>query len=149
MTMNGEGAGIWGQMTKAAAADNNRAVAVVLDNLVFSAPNVNSPILNGRSQISFGTGRTAEQKLQEAEDLSSLLKAGSLPAPARIVDEVSVGPQLGEDNINAGLSSFIFALLVVLVYMIFYYQGAGVVSNIALIANLFFLIGASPPSVRH
>ena len=142
MTMNGEGAGIWGQMTKAAAADNNRAVAVVLDNLVFSAPNVNSPILNGRSQISFGTGQTAEQKLQEAEDLSSLLKAGSLPAPARIVDEVSVGPQLGEDNINAGLSSFIFALLVVLVYMIFYYQGAGVVSNIALIANLFFLIGA-------
>ena len=142
MTMNGEGAGIWGQMTKAAAADNNRAVAVVLDNLVFSAPNVNSAILNGRSQISFGTGQTAEQKLQEAEDLSSLLKAGSLPAPARIVDEVSVGPQLGEDNIRAGLSSFVFALLVVLVYMIFYYRGAGVVSNIALIANLFFLIGA-------
>ena len=142
MTMNGEGAGIWGQMTKAAAADNNRAVAVVLDNLVFSAPNVNSPILNGRSQISFGTGQTAEQKLQEAEDLSSLLKAGSLPAPARIVDEVSVGPQLGEENISAGLSSFIFALLVVLVYMIFYYRGAGLVSNMALIANLFFLIGA-------
>ena len=142
MTMNGEGAGIWGQMTKAAAADNNRAVAVVLDNLVFSAPNVNSAILNGRSQISFGTGQTAEQKLQEAEDLSSLLKAGSLPAPARIVDEVSVGPQLGEENIQAGLSSFVFALLVVLVYMIFYYRGAGVVSNIALIANLFFLIGA-------
>ena len=142
MTMNGEGAGIWGQMTKAAAADNNRAVAVVLDNLVFSAPNVNSAILNGRSQISFGTGQTAEQKLVEAEDLSSLLKAGSLPAPARIVDEVSVGPQLGEENIQAGLSSFVFALLVVLVYMIFYYRGAGVVSNIALIANLFFLIGA-------
>ncbi len=142
MTMNGEGAGIWGQMTKAAAADNNRAVAVVLDNLVFSAPNVNSPILNGRSQISFGTGQTAEQKLEEAEDLSSLLKAGSLPAPARIVDEVSVGPQLGEENIRAGLSSFIFALLVVLVYMIFYYRGAGLVSNMALIANLFFLIGA-------
>ena len=142
MTMNGEGAGIWGQMTKAAAADNNRAVAVVLDNLVFSAPNVNSAILNGRSQISFGTGQTAEQKLIEAEDLASLLKAGSLPAPARIVDEVSVGPQLGEENIKAGLSSFIFALLVVLVYMIFYYRGAGVVSNIALIANLFFLIGA-------
>ena len=127
---------------KAAAADNQRAVAVVLDDIVFSAPNVNSAILNGRSQISFGTGQTAEQKLQEAEDLASLLKAGSLPAPARIVDEVSVGPQLGEENIQAGLSSFIFALLVVLLYMIFYYRGAGVVSNIALIANLFFLIGA-------
>ena len=142
MTMNGEGASVWGQMTKAASADNNRAVAVVLDNLVFSAPNVNSAILNGRSQISFGTGQSAEQKLIEAEDLASLLKAGSLPAPARIVDEVSVGPQLGEENIRAGLSSFVFALLVVLVYMIFYYRGAGVVSNIALIANLFFLIGA-------
>ena len=142
MTMNGEGASVWGQMTKAASADNNRAVAVVLDNLVFSAPNVNSAILNGRSQISFGTGQSAEQKLIEAEDLASLLKAGSLPAPARIVDEVSVGPQLGEENIRAGLSSFVFALLVVLVYMIFYYRGAGVVSNIALIANLLFLIGA-------
>ena len=103
---------------------------------------MNSAILNGRSQISFGTGQSAEQKLIEAEDLASLLKAGSLPAPARIVDEVSVGPQLGEENIRAGLSSFVFALLVVLVYMIFYYRGAGVVSNIALIANLFFLIGA-------
>jgi SecD/SecF fusion protein len=80
--------------------------------------------------------------LAEAEDLAGLLKAGSLPAPARIVDEVSVGPQLGEENIKAGLSSFVIALLVVLAYMMFYYRGAGLVSNIALIANLFFLIGA-------
>ena len=142
MTMNGEGTGVWGQMTKECASQNNRAVAVVLDNMVFSAPNVQSAITSGRSQISFGSNQTASEKLVEAEDLSSLLKAGSLPAPARIVDEVSIGPQLGKANIDAGLSSFIIALLIVLLYMIFYYNGAGVVSNIALIANLFFLIGA-------
>jgi SecD/SecF fusion protein len=103
---------------------------------------VQTAITNGRSQISFGSGQSAEDKLAEAEDLAGLLKAGSLPAPARIVDEVSVGPQLGEENINAGMSSFVIALLVVLAYMIFYYRGAGLVSNVALIANLFFLIGA-------
>jgi SecD/SecF fusion protein len=142
MTMNSEGALAWGQMTERCANENNRAVAVVLDNLVFSAPNVQTAITNGRSQISFGSGQSAEDKLAEAEDLAGLLKAGSLPAPARIVDEVSVGPQLGEENINAGFSSFVIALLVVLAYMIFYYRGAGLVSNVALIANLFFLIGA-------
>jgi len=142
MTMDSDGAKIWGKMTKKCSEENNRAVAVVLDNLVFSAPNVQSAITNGRSQISFGSQQTSEQKIVEAEDLSSLLKAGSLPAPARIVDEVSIGPQLGEENIKAGMSSFIIALLVVFAYMIFYYSGAGVVSNIALLANLFFLIGA-------
>lgn len=142
MTMDSDGTKIWGKMTKKCSEENNRAVAVVLDNLVFSAPNVQSAITNGRSQISFGSQQTAQQKIVEAEDLSGLLKAGSLPAPARIVDEVSIGPQLGEDNIKAGMSSFIIALLVVFAYMIFYYSGAGVVSNIALLANLFFLIGA-------
>ena len=142
MTMDSEGAAIWGTMTEKCASENNRAVAVVLDNLVFSAPNVQSAITSGRSQISFGTQQSAEEKLIEAQDLSGLLKAGSLPAPARIVDEVSIGPQLGEANIKAGFSSFLIALLVVLAYMIFYYKGAGLVSNVALIANLFFLIGA-------
>jgi SecD/SecF fusion protein len=78
----------------------------------------------------------------EAADLAGLLKAGSLPAPARIVDEVSIGPQLGEENIQAGMSSFVIALMVILLYMMFYYKGAGLISNMALIANLFFLIGA-------
>ena len=142
MTMDGEGTGIWGAMTEACAADNQRAVAVILDGLVFSAPSVQSAITNGRSQISFGSNQSIEDKMAEANDLASLLKAGSLPAPARIVDEVSVGPQLGEENIKAGFSSFVIALAVILLYMIFYYKGAGVVSNLALIANLFFLIGA-------
>ena len=142
MTMDSEGAGIWGRMTTECAADNQRAVAVVLDGLVFSAPSVQSAITSGRSQISFGSDQSIEQKMLEANDLAGLLKAGSLPAPARIVDEVSVGPQLGEENINSGLSSFVIALMVILLYMIFYYKGAGLVSNLALIANLFFLIGA-------
>jgi SecD/SecF fusion protein len=142
MTMDTEGAAVWGEITQAAASDRNRAVAVVLDGLVFSAPSVQSAIMSGRSQISFGNQQSAEEKLAEAEDLAGLLKAGSLPAPARIVDEVSVGPQLGEANIQSGLSSFIIALMVILLYMIFYYKGAGWVSNIALVANLFFLIGA-------
>jgi len=142
MTMDSEGAGIWGRMTTECAADNQRAVAVVLDGLVFSAPSVQSAITSGRSQISFGSDQSIEQKMLEANDLAGLLKAGSLPAPARIVDEVSVGPQLGAENINSGLSSFVIALMVILLYMIFYYKGAGLVSNLALIANLFFLIGA-------
>jgi len=142
MTMDGEGTGIWGAMTEACAADNQRAVAVILDGLVFSAPSVQSAITNGRSQISFGSNQSIEDKMAEANDLASCLKAGSLPAPARIVDEVSVGPQLGEENIQAGFSSFVIALAVILLYMIFYYKGAGCGSNLALIANLFFLIGA-------
>ena len=81
-------------------------------------------------------------QLKQAEDLAGLLKAGSLPAPAKIVDEYTVGPTLGAENIQRGLISFIIALAVILVYMIFYYRGAGIVSNIALIANMFFLIGA-------
>ncbi|MFM1931833.1 MAG: hypothetical protein RL226_1136 [Bacteroidota bacterium] len=142
MTMNGEGSGIWGRMTEVAATSGQRPIAVVLDNRVYSAPSVRTAIIDGRSQISFGSGQTAEQKLQEAQDLSSLLKAGSLPAPARIVDEVTIGPQLGEDNINAGVMSFIIAFIVIMLYMVFYYKGAGLISDIALIANLFFLIGA-------
>jgi SecD/SecF fusion protein len=142
MTMDSEGSRIWGDITEACANDNQRAVAVVLDGLVFSAPSVQSAITSGRSQISFGSDQSIEQKMIEANDLAGLLKAGSLPAPARIVDEVSVGPQLGEDNINAGLSSFFIALMVILLYMIFYYKGAGLISDLALIANLFFLIGA-------
>ena len=136
------GAPIWAEMTQIAAADNKRQIAVVMDSLVYSAPSVNEPITDGSSRITMGGNRSTNEKLAEAEGLASLLKAGSLPAPAKVVDEYTVGPSLGEANINAGIMSFIIALCVILVYMIFYYKGAGVVSNIALIANLFFLIGA-------
>lgn len=132
----------WRDMTEKAAADSKRPIAVVMDSLVYSAPSVNEPIANGRSQISMGGNRSVNDKLKDAQGLASLLKAGSLPAPARIVDEYTVGPSLGQANIDSGLISFLIALLVILVYMVFYYKGAGLVSNIALIANLFFLIGA-------
>jgi len=140
MNMDSEGAILWREITKAAAV-NKDAVAIVMDDLVYSAPTVNEEIGNGRSQITLGVGNL-EQQMQEAKDLSDLLKAGALPAPAKIVDESVVGPSLGKENIQAGLISSIVALLVVLLYMIFYYAGGGVVSVIALIANLFFLMGA-------
>ncbi len=142
MRMNSEGARQWKEITREAAAQTpKRAVAIVLDNYVYSAPTVIGEIPNGQSSISIGTGSRTEQ-IQEALDLSNLLKAGALPAPANIVDESVVGPSLGQQNINDGLMSFIIALVVVLFYMFFYYRGAGIVSDIALIANLFFLIGA-------
>ena len=138
MTMNNTGAQIWSTMTEQCASQNNRPVAVVMDGLVYSAPSVNGKIAGGRSEISFGSGTP----MSEAEDLANLLNAGSLDAPLKILNEVTIGPQLGEENVKSGLYSFIIALLVVLAYMMFYYRGAGLVSNIALIANLFLLIGA-------
>lgn len=143
MTMDAEfGTPKWRDMTQAAFDNGQRAIAICMDNFCYSAPFVNNgAIEGGRSQITLGQGST-NQLLEEATDLSELLRAGSLPAPARIVDEYTVGPSLGAENISSGLMSFVIALLMVLLYMIFYYKGAGLVSNVALIANLFFLIGA-------
>jgi SecD/SecF fusion protein len=144
MSMDSEtGTPIWRQMTSKNAGDNNRAIAVVMDNLVYSAPRVNSEIPNGKSVITFGNDQqTREVQIQEAQDLAGLLEAGSLPAPAKIIDEVTVGPTLGAENISAGIWSFIIAFLVILAYMIFYYAWAGWAANVALVANLFFMIGA-------
>jgi SecD/SecF fusion protein len=142
MTMDPEvGTPVWRDMTKKNAADNKRAIAIVMDNLVYSAPSVNSEIPNGRSVITLGTG-SRDKQIEEAKDLAGLLKAGSLPAPAKIIDEVTVGPTLGEENIKAGLWSFAMAFIVILIYMVFYYAWAGWAANVALIANLFFLVGA-------
>ncbi|HKL39894.1 MAG TPA: protein translocase subunit SecF, partial [Cryomorphaceae bacterium] len=142
MVMNSQGARTWKEITAEAASQQpKRSVAVVLDDYVYTAPVVQGEIPTGRSSISIGTGSKNEQ-IQEALDLANLLKAGALPAPANIVDESIVGPSLGQENINDGLKSFIIALVCVLFYMFFYYKGAGLVSDIALVANLFFLIGA-------
>ena len=136
MQMNGVGSEIWKNMT----GDNvGKAVAVVLDDLVYSAPIVQGEIPTGNTSISLGNG---DNVVKEAKALASILKAGSLPAPAKIVEEAVVGPSLGEANVSSGLYSFVVALIVVLLYMIFYYAKAGVISNVALIANIFFLIGA-------
>ncbi|MEI7500747.1 MAG: protein translocase subunit SecDF [Bacteroidota bacterium] len=133
MSMNSEGARIWKRLT----GDNiGKQVAIVLDGYVYSYPNVNSEIPNGMSSITGG-----EMTVEEALDLANILKAGKLPAPARIVAEEVVGPSLGQESINAGLLSFVIAFIGVLLYMSLYYNGAGHVADIALFANVFFLFG--------
>ncbi|MDC0204737.1 protein translocase subunit SecD, partial [Flavobacteriales bacterium] len=132
MTMNAEGAKQWKRLT---SENIGKSVAIVLDGYVYSYPTVQAEIAGGRSQI------TGNFTVNEAKDLANILKSGKLPAPARIIEEAIVGPSLGEEAISSGLTSFIFALLLVLAYMIFYYNGAGLVSNIALLANIFFIFG--------
>ena len=133
MSMNGEGARIWKRIT----GDNiGKQIAIVLDGYIYSYPNVNGEIPNGTSQITGGS-----MTVEEAQDLANILKAGKLPAPARIVAEEVVGPSLGQESINAGMISFIIAFIGVLLYMSLYYNGAGHVADIALFANVFFLFG--------
>ncbi len=133
MTMNAEGAKIWARLTK-----NNvgRFIAIVLDDYVYSAPRVNNEIPGGRSSI------TGDFSVNEAKDLANILKSGKMPAPAHIIQEEIVGPSLGKEAINDGLTSFIIAFIVILLYMVFYYsQRAGLVADIALMANMFFIMG--------
>ena len=132
MSMNQEGAKQWKRLT---AENIGKSIAIVLDGYVYSYPTVQSEISGGRSSIS------GDFSVNEAKDLANILKSGKLPAPARIIEEAIVGPSLGEEAISSGLTSFIFALLLVLVYMIFYYNKAGMVSNVALLANIFFIFG--------
>lgn len=132
MSMNAEGANIWARMTK----DNiGRQIAIVLDGMIYSYPTVNSEITGGSSQI------TGNFDLQEAEDLANVLKSGKLPAPATIIQEQVVGPSLGAESINAGLISFIIAFCLVLIYMVLFYQGAGLVADLALLCNVLLLFG--------
>ncbi len=132
MNMSNEGARIWRRLT----ADNiGSSIAIVLDDLVYSFPTVQAEIAGGRSQI------TGDFTIQEAQDLANILKAGSLPAPARIVEEAIVGPSLGREAINSGFMSFLIAFVLVLIYMAVYYSRAGLVADFALIANIFFILG--------
>jgi len=133
MTMNSEGARIWKRLT---GENIGKQIAILLDGYVYSYPNVNSEIPNGMSSITGG-----EMTVEEAQDLANILKAGKLPAPARIVAEEVVGPSLGQESINAGMLSFIIAFIGVLLYMSLYYNGAGHVADVALFANVFFLFG--------
>ena len=132
MLMNTEGAKTWKRLT----GDNiGNQVAIVLDNYVYSAPRVNGEIPNGRSSIS------GNFSIEEAQDLANILKAGKLPAPARIVQEEVVGPSLGRESINSGLASFVIAFVLVLIYMVLYYNRAGWVADLALVTNIFFIFG--------
>ena len=132
MTMNAEGASAWAHLTK----DNiGKQIAIVLDGLVYSYPNVLNEITGGNSQI------TGNFTVQESDDLANVLKSGKLPAPATIIQEQVVGPSLGAASIKAGLISFLIAFVLVLIYMLFFYQGAGVIADIALLCNVLLLFG--------
>ncbi|MFO8087396.1 MAG: protein translocase subunit SecDF [Bacteroidales bacterium] len=132
MMMDKEGAKTWKRLT----GDNvDRSIAIVLDNYVYSFPTVRGEIPNGRSSIS------GNFTPEEAQDLANILKAGKLPAPAHIVEEAVVGPSLGQEAINAGLISFIIAFVVVLIYMVAYYSRAGLIADLALLTNVFFVFG--------
>ena len=132
MSMNSEGAHAWKNITH----DNiGKCVAIVLDDQVYSAPRVNGEIAGGRSSI------TGNFTLDEAKDLANVLKSGKLPAPARIVQEAVVGPSLGQESIHKGLVSFILAFIIVLIYMVIFYNRAGWVSVVALVTNVFLLMG--------
>ena len=133
MSMNTEGAKTWARMTK---NNVNEFIAIVLERLVYSAPRVQQEIKGGQSSI------TGDFTVQEAKDLANVLKSGKLPAKARIIQSQTIGPSLGQEAINSGMTSFFIAFIVVMLYMIFYYsRKAGLVADIALLANMFFIFG--------
>ncbi|TLU98017.1 protein translocase subunit SecDF [Dyadobacter luticola] len=132
MRMNGEGARKWRSLT---ARSVGRPVAIIIDNLVYTAPTVQGEIPNGNSSI------TGSFTVEETKDMSNVLKAGKLPAPTHIVEEAVVGSTLGSEAISDGLWSSAIGLLIVLVFMVAYYNKAGWIADIALLINLFFLLG--------
>lgn len=133
MKMNGEGANKWAEITE---KNIGRSVAIVLDGRVYSAPNVENAITGGISSI------TGNFSFTDAKTLASVLKAGKLPTPAKIVDQAVVGPTLGKESIRAGFVSLVVAFALILIYIAFYYGRAGLFADIALLANLFFQLGA-------
>ena len=132
MEMDATGTKVWAKMT---AANIGKPIAIVLDNVVYSAPFVNGAIPNGSSEISGSFTQL------EATDLADILKSGKLPAPAKIVQEQVVGPTLGQDAVKGGSLSFLISFIVIFALMLLYYNTAGWVANLALILNLLFTIG--------
>lgn len=133
LRMTQEGADKWAQMTE---ENKGRQVAITMDNVIYSAPNVINVIRDGNTQIS------GNFTVEDANDLAGLLNGGALPAPCVIKEQTKVGPTIGAENSRAGLMSFGFALLLVFVYMVFYYGKAGLVADIALFANILFIFGS-------
>lgn len=132
MRMNTEGAQKWAKITE---ENVGNSIAIVLDNMVYSAPNINEKIAGGSSQIS------GNFTLSEAQDLANILQAGSLPASSKIVQLEEVGPSLGQEAIDSSLISFIAVFVLILAWMLFYYSRAGVFADIALTVNILFLLG--------
>ena len=133
MSMNSDGARRWALLTK---QNINKSIAIVLDNYVYSAPNVSNEITGGNSQI------TGHFTPEQAKDLANVLKSGKMPAPAHIVQEDIVGPSLGQESINAGIFSFVVALILLMIYMCSMYGFIpGMIANGALVLNFFFTLG--------
>ena len=132
MMMTPDGANAWKRLT---GENIGKSIAIVLDDYVYSFPTVQGEIGGGRSSI------TGNFTINEAEDLATVLKAGKLPAPARIVEEAIVGPTLGQESIKSGGLAFLGSIAAVLIFMIFYYGTAGIAANIAMLANVFFVFG--------
>lgn len=132
LDMTNEGSDKWALMT---SENVNRIVAITMDDMVYSAPNVNGPINQGSTEIS------GNFTIDEAKSLAGLLNGGALPAPCVIKEQTKVGPTIGAENSRAGLISFAIALALVFVYMLFYYGKAGIVADIALLANILFIFG--------
>ncbi|GGE96465.1 protein translocase subunit SecDF [Hymenobacter cavernae] len=132
MQMNPSGAHKWQKLT---GANIGRQIAIVLDDNVYSAPNVQSEIAGGNSSIS------GSFSIEEAQDLANVLKAGKLPAPTRIVEEAVVGPSLGQEAINQGLYSSLAGLVIIMIFMALYYGKAGLVADVALLFNMFLILG--------
>ncbi len=132
MVMTNSGSKIWARMT---AKNVGRPIAIALDDIVYSAPNVNGAIEGGNSEIS------GKFSVEEAQDLANILKSGKLDAPAKIVAEQVVGPTLGKEAVNGGIMAFLIAFSVIFLLMLVYYNTGGWVANIALIFNLLFTIG--------
>jgi SecD/SecF fusion protein len=132
MQMNSQGAKVWRQLTR---ANVNRRIAIVLDNFVYSAPNVINEIPNGSSSIS------GDYSIEDTKDMANILKAGALPAPTTIVEDAVIGPSLGKVAQAQGLKSIMAGLLIVIFFMIIYYAKGGVIANVALFFNIFFILG--------
>ncbi len=132
MEMNSEGAREWARIT---GANVGKQIAIVLDNVVYSAPNVKQKIIGGNSEIS------GMDNMEEARRLEIVLKAGALPAPVEIIEERTVGPSLGEDSVRAGLMSLTIGVVLILIFMVFYYQFVGLTADIAVLFNILFVIG--------
>jgi SecD/SecF fusion protein len=136
LKMDQEGARIWGSMTQKAYNEGNREIAIVLDSTVVSAPRVINPILTGDSQI------TGSFTVQEAQDVANILQIGKLPARTQIIQESLVGPSLGAENISTSLQALLAGFLLVLVFMLFYYAGGGIISILVLFLNVIFMVSA-------
>lgn len=132
MSMNRQGSRVWSRIT---GANIGRPVAVLMDDHVYTFPNIRTQIADGRTSI------TGLESIEEAEDLVTILMSGALPAPLNIVEERTIGPSLGQESINAGFTSVATGLALVILFMIFYYRQGGAIADLALVLNIFFIFG--------